>query len=78
MPDIVVGGVSVKKHAYIVKIRNKKYDTAYGCIFTSLGKRKIGKEIHVFKNEKYGKEVFKCSDFRIEVCTFLVFYQAFF
>ena len=40
--------------------------------------KKIGKEIHVFKNEKYGKEVFKCSDFRIEVCTFLVFYQAFF
>ena len=39
MPDIVVGGVSVKKHAYIVKIRNKKYDTAYGCIFTSLGKK---------------------------------------
>ncbi len=44
MPDIVVGGVSVKKHAYIVKIRNKKYDTAYGCIFTSLGKKRLEKK----------------------------------
>ena len=55
----VVGGISVKKHAYIIKIKNKKYYTAHGCILLSLGKRKIGKEIFVFKNEKYGKEVFK-------------------
>ena len=58
----VVGGAFVKKHAYIIKIKNKKYYTAHGCILLSLGKRKIGKEIFVFKNEKYGKEVFKCFD----------------
>lgn len=62
-----VGGVKAKKHAYIVKIKNKKYYTAHGCIFRILGNRKIGKEIQVFKNEKYGREVFKCFDFRIEV-----------
>ena len=44
-----VGGVNVKKHAYIVKIKNKKYYTAHGCFFLSLGKRKVGKEISVFK-----------------------------
>ena len=69
----VVGGVNVKKHAYIVKIKNKKYHTAHGCIFLSLGKRNIGKEISVFKNEKYGNEVFNCFDFRIEVVALLVF-----
>ena len=69
----VVGGISVKKHAYIIKIKNKKYYTAHGCILLSLGKRKIGKEIFVFKNEKYGKEVFKCFDFRIEIVAFLTF-----
>lgn len=67
----VVGGAFVKKHAYIIKIKNKKYYTAHGCILLSLGKRKIGKEIFVFKNEKYGKEVFKCFDFRIEIVTLL-------
>ena len=61
-----VGGVNVKKHAYIVKIKNKKYYTAHGCFFLSLGKRKVGKEISVFKNEKY-------FDFRIEVVALLVF-----
>ena len=69
----VVGGVNVKNHAYIVKIKNKKYHTAHGCIFLSLGKRNIGKEISVFKNEKYGNEVFKCFDFRIEIVALLVF-----
>lgn len=73
-----VGGVSVKKNAYIVKIKNKKYYTAHGCFFVSLGKRKIGKEIYVFKNEKYGKEVFKCFDFRIEAVVFFVFVLGFF
>ena len=68
-----VGGVNVKKHAYIVKIKNKKYYTAHGCLFLSLGKKKIGKEIFVFKNEKYGNEDFKCFDFRIEIVAFLVF-----
>ena len=38
-----------------------------------LSLRKIGKEIFVFKNEKYGKEVFKCFDFRIEIVAFLTF-----
>ena len=69
----VVGGVNVKKHAYIVRIKNKKYYTAHGCLFLPLGGRKIGKEIFVFKNEKYGKEVFKCFDFRIEIIALVVF-----
>ena len=69
----VVGGGNVKKHAYIVKIKNKKYYTAHGCLFLTLGRRKIGKEIFVFKNEKYGKEVFKCFDFRIEIIALVVF-----
>ena len=30
-------------------------------------------EIPMFKNEKYGKEVFKCFDFRIEIVAFLTF-----
>ena len=47
--------------------------TAHGCFFLSLGKGKVGKEISVFKNEKYGNEVFKCFDFRIEVVALLVF-----
>ena len=68
-----MGGVNVKKHAYIVKIKNKKYYTAHGCLFLTLGRRKIGKEIFVFKNEKYGKEVFKCFDFRIEIIALVVF-----
>lgn len=67
-----IGGVSVKKKAYVVKISNKKYYTAHGRLFSSLGKRKIGKEILVFKNEKYGKEVFKCFDFRIEVLAIVI------
>ena len=68
-------GISVKKHAYIIKIKNKKYYTAHGCILLSLGKRKIGKEIFVFKNEKYGKEVFKLFlIFVIEIVAFLTFF----
>ena len=69
----VISGIPAKKHSYIVKIKNKKYYTAHGCIFLSLGKRKIGKEILVFKNDKYGKEVFPCFDFRIEVLAVLLF-----
>lgn len=53
--------------------KNEKYYTAHGCLFLPLGRRKIGKEIFVFKNEKYGKEVFKCFDFRIEMIALLVF-----
>lgn len=68
----VVGGFSAKKHANIIKIKNKNYYTAHGCILLSLGKRKIGKEILVFKNERYGKEVFKCFDIRIELVTLLL------
>lgn len=68
-----VGGVNAKKHAYIVEIKNKKYYTAHGCLFLSLGRRNIGKEIFVFKNEKYGKEVFKCFDFRIEIIVLVAF-----
>ena len=40
--------------------------------FLSLGKRKIGNEITVFKSDKYGKEVFKAFDFRIELIAFLM------
>lgn len=64
---VVVGGGRVKKNSYIVKIGNKKYYTAHGCILKALGKKKIGKEILVFKNDNYGREVYKCFDFRIEV-----------
>ena len=39
-----VGGVNVKKHAYIVKIKNKKYYTAHGCLFLSLGRRRLEKK----------------------------------
>lgn len=67
----VVGGVNVKKHAYIVKIKNKKYHTAHGCIFLSLGKRNIGKEISVFKNEKYGNEGFQMLWFSYRDCCFV-------
>ena len=63
----VVGGVRAKKNSYIVKIGNKKYYTAHGCILKALGRKKIGKEILVFKNDNYGREVYKCFDFRIEV-----------
>ena len=61
-----------KKHSYIVRIKNKNYTTSHGCIFLSLGKRKIGNEITVFKSDKYGKEVFKAFDFRIELIAFLM------
>lgn len=54
-----VGGVAVKKHAYRIKIGQKQYYTAHGCLILPLGRKKIGKEIWVFKNEKYGG---KCSD----------------
>lgn len=68
-----IGGVKVKKHAYIVEINNNKYYTAHGCLFTSLGKKKIGRYMVVFKNEKYGKEVFKYLDFRIEIVAIILF-----
>ena len=64
-------GAAVKKHAYLVKIRGKQYYTAHGCLFVSLGRKKVGKEIWVFKNEKYGREVFACRDFRIEALSVL-------
>ena len=35
-----------------MKIKNKKYYTAHGCIFLSQGKKKIGKESLVFKKER--------------------------
>ena len=36
----VVGGAFVKKHAYIIKIKNKKYYTAHGCILIYMNARK--------------------------------------
>ena len=63
----IVGGVPVKKNAFLVKIGQKQYYTAHGCLVLALGRKKIGKEIWVFKNEKYGREVFACRDVRIEV-----------
>lgn len=76
-----VSGIRVKKHAYIVKIGSKKYYTSHGCIFKSRGKKKIGEEMVVFRNEKYGKEVFKHLDLRIEIlslimvlCSTLIFF----
>lgn len=47
----VVGGVRVKKKAFIVKINNRKYYTAHGFIFEKFGKQKIGQEITVYKKE---------------------------
>ena len=67
-----VGGYAVKKHAYLVKIGGRQYYTAHGCLFMPLGRKKIGKEIWVFRNETYGREVFQCRDVRIEVLS-LVF-----
>ena len=66
------GSATVKKRSYIVRIKNTNYFTAHGCLFVSQGRKKIGKEILVFKSEKYGKEVFKCFDFRIEVLAALL------
>lgn len=68
-----IKGVRVKKHAYVTEIRNERYYTAHGCLITALGKRKIGREIVVYKNEKYGREVFQSSDFRIEILALLLF-----
>lgn len=62
-----IGGVPVKKHAYLIRIGRKQYYTAHGCLIPALGRKKTGKEICVFKNEKYGREVFACRDFRIEL-----------
>lgn len=62
-----VGGAAVKKHAYRIKIGQKQYYTAHGCLILPLGRKKIGKEIWVFKNEKYGREVFLCRDIRVEL-----------
>ena len=66
-----VGGSLVKK--YIVKIKNKKYYTAHGCLITKLGRKKVGKDIIVIMNEKYQNEVFKILDFRIEFISLLLF-----
>lgn len=68
----VVGGVRVIKKAFVVKINNRKYYTAHGCLCEKLGKRQIGKEISVYVNEKYGREVFKCNDYRIEILSVLL------
>jgi len=68
----VVGGVQVRKKSYIVKINKHKYYTAHGCIFENIGKKKIGKEITVYKNEKYDHEVFKTNDYRIEILSLVL------
>lgn len=73
-----IRGIPVKKHAYLIKIGRKQYYTAHGCLILSLGRKKIGKEIWVFKNEKYGREVFACRDFRIEVLSSLFLLAAVF
>lgn len=70
------GGYAVKKHAYLVKISGKQYYTAHGCLFASLGMKKVGKEIWVFRNETYGREVFLCRDFRIEVLSLIFLLSA--
>lgn len=65
-------GIAVKKHAYVVEILGERYFTSHGCLFTALGKRKIGKEITVYRNERYGKEVVKPTDLRVEVMAALL------
>ncbi len=56
-----VGGYAVKKRAYLVKISGRQYYTAHGCLFASSGRKKIGKEIWVFRNETYGQKRSGCS-----------------
>ncbi len=73
-----VGGVAVRKRAYLVKIRGKQYYTAHGCLFLPLGRKKIGKEIWVFRNERFGREVFQCRDIRIEALSLILFSAAVF
>lgn len=73
-----VGGYAVKKRAYLVKIDGKQYHTAHGCLFASLGRKQIGKEIWVFRNEKFGREVFQCRDVRIEALSLILFSAAVF
>lgn len=71
-----VGGYAVKKRAYLVKINGKQYYTAHGCLFAPLGRKKIGKEIWVFRNKTYGREVFQCRDVRIEALSLILFSAA--
>ena len=67
-----VGGYAVKKRAYLVKISGKQYYTAHGCLFASVGRKKVGKEIWVYRNETYGREVFQCRDVRIEALSLIL------
>ena len=71
-----VGGYAVKKCAYLVQIGRKQYLTAHGCLFASLGRKKIGKEIWVFRNEAYGREVFQCRALRVEFLSLLFLFAA--
>ncbi len=73
-----VGGYAVKKRAYLVKISGKQYYTAHGCLFASVGRKKVGKEIWVYRNETYGREVFQCRDVRIEALSLILFSAAVF
>ena len=73
-----VGGYAVKKRAYLVKISGKQYYTAHGCLFASVGRKKVGKEIWVFRNERFGREVFQCRDIRIEALSLILFSAAVF
>ena len=73
-----VGGYAVRKRAYLVKIRGKQYYTAHGCLFAPLGRKQIGKEIWVYRNEKFGREVFQCRDVRIEALSLILFSAAVF
>lgn len=65
-------GILVKKNAYVVEIEGERYFTSHGCLFQALGKRKIGKEMTVYRNERYGKEVVKLTDFRVEILALLL------
>ena len=71
-----VGGYAVKKRAYLVKISGKQYYTAHGCLFAPLGRKQIGKEIWVYRDEKFGREVFQCRDVRIEALSLILFSAA--
>lgn len=69
-------GMSVKKHSYMVIIEDTEYYTSHGCLFPSLGKRKIGKLITVYRNIKYGKEVVQRSDVRVEITSLILLLTA--
>ena len=73
-----IGGFSVVSHIPRVKIKNRLYNATPGVLFVSLWKKRIGKEMYVWKSKKYGKTVYRCFNpwidiFALLLCLFGVF-----